>query len=123
MTQTGSQLILVIEDDDHVRDIARFLLEMHGYRAITANDGPAGIAKFREQQGSIAAVVTDMRMPGMHGAQVVSALRALDPGVRIVCMTGAPKDLELPEEPGRLAHLFKPMTGKELVAALQKVCG
>jgi FixJ family two-component response regulator len=61
-------------------------------------------------------------MPAMQGTQVLKELRAIDPSVRVVAMSGVlGNKSELVEEPGRLALLQKPMTGRSLIEALQRV--
>ena len=82
------ELILVVDDEAAVREIARQILESYGYRVITAADGAEAVAIFAEKKGEILAVVTDMVMPSMDGAATVRALRKIDPGLRIIATSG-----------------------------------
>ncbi|MBL9215976.1 MAG: response regulator [Opitutaceae bacterium] len=117
----NGETILVIEDEAAVREIARSLLEVYGFRPIVATAGPAGLQMYRTQRDQIHAVLTDMMMPTMQGAEVISELRALNPDVRIVAMSGVVSDRPPPEVRGRLAFVAKPMTGSDLVRAIHRV--
>ena len=118
----NGETILVIEDEAGVREMVRMLLEFRGFRALVAENGPDGLALYRQHGSAVKAIVTDMRMPDMHGAEVIRALRAINPDVRIVAMSGVVDiNAKLNEQPGRLAYLPKPMTSSELLRALQSV--
>ena len=100
-----------------VRDILHRTLEIHGYRVVTANDGAQGLAAFFCHRAEVRAILTDMMMPVMNGPTMVNALRAHEPGLPILGMTGLTertgvKDLEhLP----LAALLAKPFSGDELL--------
>ncbi|HWA24140.1 MAG TPA: response regulator [Lacunisphaera sp.] len=116
------ETVLVIDDEDGVREIARALLVAYGYRTLVAANGVDGLALYRAHPGEIQAVLTDMMMPGLQGHDVIRELRAHNPDVRIVAMSGVPGELAaIPDHPGRLALLSKPMSGDELIAAVQNV--
>ena len=118
----NGETILVIEDEPGVREMVRMLLEFRGYRALVAENGTDGLALYRQHLSSVKAVVTDMRMPTMHGVQVIEGLRLINPNARIVVMSGViDANSKFTEEPGRLAFLPKPMTSTELVNALLSV--
>ncbi len=116
------EIILVIDDEPSVRDVVRSLLKIYGYSPMVADDGPSGLALYREHHRKIRVVITDMMMPGMQGPEVVRGLRALNADSRVVAMSGVISErTEIPEEPGRLVFLPKPMTGAELLSALHRV--
>ncbi len=119
------ETVLVIEDEDGVRAVVRDLLTAFGYAVLVASDGPEGLAIYREEPGRIHAVVTDMMMPAMQGPEVIAQLRATNPDVRIVAMSGMLDDYDdaWAGPGGRLAFVQKPMTGRALVRALQQVLG
>ncbi|HVU17867.1 MAG TPA: PAS domain S-box protein [Candidatus Didemnitutus sp.] len=120
--KAGGETILVIDDEESIRAIAEALLMAAGYRVLLAADGPAGVALFREKPSRISAVLTDIMLPGMQGAELVGELRSIDPDVRVVAMSGIVGETSgLKEEPGRLKFLQKPMTGLEVIRALQSV--
>jgi two-component system cell cycle sensor histidine kinase/response regulator CckA len=117
------ELILVIDDEAAVREIARQILESYGYRVVTASDGAEAMAIYMQRRGEIQAVVTDMAMPYMDGAATARALRKINPGVKIVATSGllavgqSKKMIEL----GIQEFLAKPYTAESLLAALRRV--
>lgn len=116
------EIVLIIDDEAQVRDIARAALEAFGYRVLVAEDGAAGLALYRQHRQRVRAVLTDMMMPAMQGEEVIRELRLLNPDVRIVAMSGVIIErAEITEETGRLTYLPKPMTAQDLVGALQRV--
>jgi two-component system cell cycle sensor histidine kinase/response regulator CckA len=117
------ELILVIDDEESIRTIAQAMLDACGFRVLLAPDGGSGLEACRRHAGEVQVVVTDMMMPGMQGPEVVAALRAINPEIGIVAMSGLLEDvqLETPLEPGWLESLRKPMTGVELVQAVERV--
>jgi CheY-like chemotaxis protein len=79
--------VLVVDDEPAVRGLLRFGLARHGLRVLTAEDGPTAVQMYRED-ARVDVVLSDVRMPGMDGPQTVDALRAMDPHVRAVFMSG-----------------------------------
>ena len=82
--------VLVIDDEDMVRDVVARMIEDLGYAAITATDGPAGLAIVESLP--IDAVLVDLSMPRMGGAEVVDALRERRPELPIVLCSGFDRD-------------------------------
>ncbi len=87
---SGSDLgaILVIDDDETVRVVARRLLERRGFRVVAAEDGAIGIERFTEAPGRFALVLLDLTMPKMGGAATMKELRRIDPDVRVLLTSG-----------------------------------
>ncbi|HUG10707.1 MAG TPA: response regulator [Opitutaceae bacterium] len=122
LPQGDGEMILVIDDEPSLREITGEVLVANGYRVLTAEDGPTGLAVYREHQGEIRAVLTDMMMPGMQGEDVIRELLLTSPDVRIVAMSGVTlKHTGLVENPGKFAFLPKPMTAMRLLGAIQSV--
>ena|SRR5665213_200235 len=118
----GGETILLIEDEPDVRTVLRLLLETRGYRVMTAESGMQGLGLFRDNQDIIRVTITDMRMKGMQGIEVIKELRSINVHARIVAVSGFRNGRDLiSEEPGRLIFLPKPMSGAELVVAVQSV--
>jgi CheY-like chemotaxis protein len=120
--QAERRTILVIDDEDGVREIVATLLHAHGFQTRVAIDGASGLALYEKHHASIDAVITDMMMPGLSVFGLVEGLRATNPDVRIIATSGLPPDRwGLRFEPGRLQFLPKPMTGLDLFKALNEV--
>ncbi|HEX3866650.1 MAG TPA: PAS domain S-box protein, partial [Gemmatimonadaceae bacterium] len=77
------ELILVVDDESAVRNIAQATLQRFGYRVLLAANGAEAVALFAVHRGEIAAVLTDMAMPVMGGPATIIALKAIDPTVKI----------------------------------------
>ena len=84
----NGELILVVDDEENIRNVAAATLETFGYRSMAAVDGTDALAVYSQHRNEIAAVVTDMAMPYMDGLALIRALRKMDPDVRIVAMSG-----------------------------------
>ena len=82
------QLILLIDDEAAVREVVSRALEQFGYKVVATAEGSEAVGIFVRQHAAIAAVISDMVMPGMDGPALVSILRQIDPGVRIIGMSG-----------------------------------
>ena len=115
------ELILVVDDEASIRQITRQALEAFGYRVLVAADGADAVAQFSRRGAEIATVLVDMMMPVMDGAATIRALRTIDPGVRIISVSGL-------YEHGRAAtaqslgadhFLQKPFTANSLLTTLR----
>lgn len=116
------ETVLLVDDENVVREFTSLLLTSHGYTTLTARDGAEGLALYRMHQEKVQVVLTDMMMPRMTGGELIYELRQLNPDVRIVAMSGIPSELvALPKEPGRLVTLSKPMSGTVLLRSIQSV--
>jgi CheY-like chemotaxis protein len=85
---TGNETILLVDDEQIIIDVARDMLEMLGYRVIVAQDGQHAIDIYDEQKDEIALVILDMVMPGLSGADVFQALKAINPKVKVILASG-----------------------------------
>jgi PAS domain S-box-containing protein len=86
--RAGGELVLLVDDEAPVREVARQALEEFGYRVISCAAGADAVNQFNAACGEVQLVVTDMMMPEMDGPALVNALRAIEPGIRIVGITG-----------------------------------
>ncbi len=84
----AGQLVLMVDDEASIREVAQRTLECFGYRVLTAEDGAAAVALYAQHGREIAVVVVDMMMPILDGAATIVALKALDPNVCIVASSG-----------------------------------
>jgi DNA-binding NtrC family response regulator len=80
--------ILVIDDNQLVRNLVITQLSRSGYRVIQAADGDEGIALYRDRHQDISLVLLDVRMPRKDGMITLADLRKINPGVRCLLMTG-----------------------------------
>ena len=104
--------ILVVEDEEEVRALARDVLEMNGYRVLEALDVADATRLAQMHPGPIDLMITDVVMPGATGPELARRLRAHRPGLRVLCMSGYPEseDRRVVGEAGWTAWLQKPFT-------------
>src|SRR5580704_9321910 len=84
----GTETILLVEDEQGVRDLAREYLEISGYKVLVAENGPAAVKLVSDHKGAIDLVMTDVVMPGLSGSELTKRIEALRPGIRIMYMSG-----------------------------------
>lgn len=82
------QLILVVDDEESVRNIVKRTLERFGYQVALACNGAEAISVYVQLKHSVAAVLTDMAMPVMDGPSTIIALRSIDPDIKIIGSSG-----------------------------------
>jgi len=93
-------LVMVVDDEPTVRDVAAELLEVMGLTPHACEDGESAIAYFREHAAEVRLVLLDARMPGLDGEATLRELRKLRADVRVVLSSG----LTDPEAAGRFAE-------------------
>lgn len=119
---SGSETVLLTEDEDAVRAVAVAALERRGYRVLAANDGEAAIAISRAFPGRIDLLVTDVIMPGVGGRQLADALTRERPGLPVLYVSGYTDDRVLMDElaSGERTLLSKPFTSLELARRVRQ---
>ncbi len=84
----GQETILMVEDETHLRRLARQYLETQGYKILEAEDGAAALQIVDGYQGTIDLLLTDVIMPGMNGRELATNISKLLPGIRVLYMSG-----------------------------------
>ncbi len=116
-TLRGTETILVVEDDDRVRDLMRTVLELYGYPVLDARKGTDALRLSDEHPGVIDLVVTDVVMPELGGRPLADHLARTRPTTKVLYISGYPDDVLRAHgvpAPGA-ALLRKPFTPKELL--------
>ncbi len=88
----GTEVLLLVEDEDSIREPAAEILESRGYLVLPASDGAEALAVAQAHAGPIDLMITDVVMPGMNGNQLAEELRASRPGMRVLYISGYPED-------------------------------
>ena len=118
--------ILVIDDEEQMRDMLQGLLEQRGYEVVVAPNGKVGARLCTEEQ--IGVVITDLLMPEMDGIETIMALKREFPDVKIIAISGGgrigPEDyLKMANSLGAQYTLKKPFSTKELLEAVKDLMG
>lgn len=110
--------ILVIDDEEIMRDVISKLLEMEGYHAATAVSGAEGLERLRE--GFFDAVLVDLMMPGMNGIQTLEEIRKIDPNIVVVMVTafGSIESAVKATRLGAFDFVTKPFKNEELLLVI-----
>ena len=113
--------VLVIEDDDAVRELFALALEDAGYRVLVAADGRAGLEVLQREQPHL--VLLDMRMPRFNGWEFAASYRAAPPPhAPIIVMTAGRDIATKAEDVGAVGHLSKPFDLDELLSVVAHHC-
>ena len=119
----GTETILLAEDEAAVRNLARRVLEKHGYKLLLAATGRDGVQLATQHAGPIDLLVTDVVMPEMGGRELAQRLAALQPGLKVLYLSGYTDDMIVRHgvlEAG-VAFLQKPFTPDTLLRKIREV--
>jgi CheY-like chemotaxis protein len=111
--------VLVVDDDPGVRKVLTAVLQRYGCAVWSAGDGRTAVRVYEQNRAEVGVVLLDVCMPGLDGPQTLDALRAVDPGVRAMFMTGDPGYYTIEELRRRgMAVLHKPFTDLAALAGV-----
>jgi DNA-binding NtrC family response regulator len=117
----GGGMVLLVEDEEMVRNVARTMLTRLDFRVIEAKDGVEAVEALRQHRDEIRCVLCDLTMPRMDGWQTLKELRKLAPGIPVILASGYGEAQvmagEHPEQPG--VFLKKPYRLKRLGDAIR----
>jgi len=116
---TGTEKILVVDDDDTIRDGISQMLCLLGYAVLSAESGEKGLALFLKNKFDL--VITDFNMSGMDGIHLAFQIKEKSPSTLVVLMTGDDKEVILAKIKGSAVAkaLFKPFTLVEMGKTIQ----
>lgn len=115
---SGQETILLVEDEDPLRNLATRILSKRGYTVLSAADGQAGLDLLMERDGNVDLILTDLVMPNIGGKEFAHKSLNLYPDLKILFMTGYERhpDDSLPDVP----VLEKPFQMNELLRQVRK---
>jgi two-component system response regulator YesN len=115
-----AQPILLVDDDEMVRDMIRLVLEHEGYAVVTAKDGAEGLATLRAMDYAVSLVIADLVMPVMSGREMLRTMKEEKPSLHFLVISGYDNFAltESPETEG-LLWLDKPFKPEQLLDAVR----
>ena len=120
-TPAAGSTVLVVDDDEAVRALAKWVVEKANYRAVTARDGDEALRVFKANPDQFCLVLLDLTMPRMSGAVAAEGLRAVRPKVPVVIITGHGEDIMAADMQGTATDfLQKPFGPDQLRAVLKR---
>jgi PAS domain S-box-containing protein len=107
---TARRTILAVDDESTVLALAKDILELHGYRVLTARNGEEALRLYREHAGGVDLVLLDLTMPVMGGVECFREMQRIDPSVRVVVSSGFSSESTATEilRDGALGYVQKP---------------
>jgi DNA-binding response OmpR family regulator len=119
---TGTEILLVVEDEELLRDAIAMILRGAGYTVRTAGDGGAGLRELETNPG-IALVLMDLGLPDMPGSEAYERMRALRPSVRCIVVSGSLDSTQRASltEAGVRATIRKPFQRAEMLGTVRRV--
>jgi CheY-like chemotaxis protein len=120
-----AETILLVEDEAGVRSLVKRILSQKGYHVLEASDGAIALRLAAGHVGEIDLVLTDVAMPNLGGRGMVEELRELSPGMRVLFMSGIPKEDVFPEKgiASSVPYLQKPFTSEALLSEVRTALG
>ncbi len=120
---TGSETILVVEDEEILLSALSSMLEGSGYTVLVARDGVEALEIFRSHSGKIGLVITDIGLPRLSGWDAVTAMREIHPGIPVIVSSGYLDPQLRPDRIAALAEdvILKPYRSDDILVRVRKV--
>jgi PAS domain S-box-containing protein len=121
----GTETVLLVEDEDSVRQLVRETLESRGYRVLESANGQAALALAASHPEPIHLVITDVVMPGLNGHELIQQLRAARPGIKTLYLSGYAQDAFSGSTAAEAQKTFlqKPFTLQSLARKVREILG
>ena len=119
----GNETILLVDDDESLRNLGSRILTRQGYDVLTAETGEAALDIYLEQGTDIDLIVLDVSMPGMGGHKCLKELRRINPDAKVVISSGYSLDGQLKDimADGAAGFVAKPFSKAEIVETVRDV--
>jgi two-component system cell cycle sensor histidine kinase/response regulator CckA len=115
----GTETILLVEDEEFLRNVVVDLLSQLGYRVLAAANGKEALALSKRTAGPIDVLITDVTMPGLAGPELAAMMRASLPKLKVIFVSGA-LEIDCALAPGEVL-LMKPFTIRMLSAKVREI--
>jgi CheY-like chemotaxis protein len=119
----GTETILLVDDNESVRDLGEEMLLEYGYRVITASNGREALQIYSSERENISLVILDLFMPEMGGKECLRALLRMDPKVRVLLVSGFTQNGEIRDalDSGARGFIGKPVDIPQFLEKIRKI--
>ncbi|GIE75624.1 hypothetical protein Aph02nite_15740 [Actinoplanes philippinensis] len=116
-------VVLLVEDDQDLRELTTQMLEMHGFSVLAAKDPVGALMTCRVHDGAIDVLLTDLGLPGVSGGELSRSATTVRPGMRVVYVSGVPEEIAVKRGLIKAGSPFiaKPYTADVLAGRLRSV--
>jgi DNA-binding NtrC family response regulator len=123
MPAFGTETVLLVDDDDRIREMGRQMIEKGGYKVLLASSGEEALEIYAAKRAEISLVILDLNMPGMGGKRCLEEILGIDPLAKVIVASGySPNGLTLDEKGnGARGFVRKPYDAKDILTAIRKV--
>ena len=123
MPTGGREAILLVDDEEFIRNLGDEILSKFGYKILTAPDGESALTLYQEKKESISLIILDLIMPGMGGRRCLEELMNMNPQVKVVIASGYSVNGPAKEalEAGAKGFIEKPYNIKQMLKIVRKV--
>ena len=123
LPQGNGELILVVDDETQICEVAKATLETFNYQVLTANNGIDALAVYSQKQNAIDVVLTDIMMPSMNGKTLIRTIKKINPNIKIIVFSGLISNHEIMTELDNsiAAFINKPYTTEALLKTIAQV--
>ena len=121
----GVETILLVEDDEYVRNLVNIILKQKGYTILVAEDGNHALTLLEKHDGPVSMMLTDVVMPGMNGREIYNKAAQKYPGLKVLYMSGYTTNVIAHHgilEKG-VEFIQKPFTARDLATKIRKMLG
>ena len=121
MPKGKGETILLVEDNEKIRQVGQKLLESLNYRVLTAKNGQEALEVYRSVE-KVDLVLTDVVMPEMGGVRLTQELQKMDPGMRVLAITGylMPEDMQQLQGQNIYGIIYKPLDAETLAQTVRQ---
>lgn len=122
-TEGGTETILLVEDEEMLRSLAKMVLKGKGYNVVTASDGEEAVRMFMLRKNDIALVLSDMGLPKLNGYDVLKQVKHINPSVKFIIASGYIEPVERSEilKSGARDFIQKPYVPNEMLRKIREV--
>ena len=117
------ETVLLVEDENFVREVTGEILQSAGYRVLKARNAAEAMRAFRQHRDEVQLLLTDVVMPGQNGCGLAHDLRDMRPSLRTIFISGYPENLVTrngPQPPG-VSYLPKPFSAESLLRQVRRI--